>query len=126
MSTITIPKIVELVNTTRHHQIRQGHTHRFIDLMFVTVGERLFCRRYTYSEPSWRSAFIKNTVGQIKLDGKVIDVKGLVPHDLDKINPLVNKAYEEALKRYGATYLLDGAIDHRAQESTMEMIPVIT
>ncbi len=123
MSTRSIQEVIELVNQTRHHQIRQGHTHRFIDLMFVTVGERVFCRRYTYSEPSWRSAFIENSIGQIKLGSEVVDVDGVIPHDLGEVNPLVNKAYEVALKKYGASYLLDGAIDNRAQESTMEMIP---
>lgn len=121
----TKQQVADLVNDTRHHQIRQGHTHRFIDLMFVAVGQRIFCRRYTYSEPSWRTAFINDPVGQIKLGGTTVDVKGFIPEDLEEINPLVNRAYEKALQKLGASYLLSGAIETRAQASTMEMIPVL-
>lgn len=121
----TKQQVADLVNDTRHHQIRQGHTHRFIDLMFVAVGQRIFCRRYTYSEPSWRTAFINDPVGQIKLGGTTVDVQGFIPEYLDEINPLVNRAYEKALQKLGASYLLSGAIETRAQASTMEMIPVL-
>ncbi|MDE0697017.1 MAG: hypothetical protein OXH76_14430 [Boseongicola sp.] len=38
-----------LVERALSHEIRAGYTHRFITLMFVTVGDRVFCRRYTYS-----------------------------------------------------------------------------
>ena len=124
MTISTKQQVSELVTHTRHHQIRQGHTHRFIDLMYVAVGDRIFCRRYTYSEPSWRTAFIQDPIGQIKLDGTIVDVRGIIPEDLDDINPLVNQAYDVALKRLGASYLLAGAIDSRALASTMEMIPV--
>ena len=61
----------ELVNQTRIHEIRAGYTHRFIRLIFVTVDDRVFCRRYQYSEPSWHSVFLSNPGGQIRLEGIV-------------------------------------------------------
>ena len=60
-------ELAELVNHSLKHQIRAGFTHRFIDIVFVTVGNRVFCRRYTYGEPSWHSAFLADPAGQIKL-----------------------------------------------------------
>lgn len=89
--------------------------------MFVTVGDRVFCRRYQYGERSWRDVFLGDPDGQVWLDGAVVDIEGRVPHDLDTINPLVNDAYAEALRRLGASFMLAGAIDDRAMASTMEM-----
>ena len=82
----------------------------------------MFCRRYTYNEPSWYSAFVKDPAGQVKLDKTIVDVNGRIPPDLDTINPQVNKAYEAKLKQLGASYMLDGAIEPRAQASTFELI----
>lgn len=125
MTLHTKQEVADLVNHSMHHQIRQGHTHRFIDLMFVAVDERIFCRRYTYSEPSWRTAFIQDQAGQIKLDRTIVNVQGIIPEDLDEINTLVDQAYADALEQRGASYLLPGATDSRALASTMEMIPLL-
>ena len=124
MALNTKQQVADLVNHSVKHQIRQGHTHRFIDLLFVAVDDRIFCRRYTYREPSWHTAFIQDPTGQIKLDKTIVDVHGVVPDDLDEINPLVNQAYETKLKQLGASYMIAGAIEPRAQASTMEVIPV--
>ena len=113
--------LADLVNYSVHHEIRQGYTHRFITLMFVTVGERVFCRRYTYNEPSWYSAFLDDPEGQVKLDKTVVDVMGAVPEDLDEINPKVNEAYAKALKKLGASHMLAGATEPRALASTFEL-----
>jgi len=110
------------VSQSLKHQIRAGYTHRFIDLMFVTVGERVFCRRYTFGEPSWHGAFLANPEGQVRLDKTVVNVEARVPTDLDEINPAVDEAYAEALKTLGATYLLAGATEPRAHASTLELV----
>lgn len=122
MTPVTQQQLADLVNRSVRHEIRAGYTHRFINLMFVTVGERVFCRRYTYTEPSWYSAFIKDPAGQVKLDKTIVDVIGRIPPDLDDINPEVNKAYEAKLKQLGASYMLAGAIEPRAQASTFELV----
>ena len=89
--------------------------------MFVTVGERVFCRRYTYGEPSWHSVFRTDPAGQVKLDKTVVNIEARVPHDLDEVVPHVDQAYADALKRLGASFMLAGATERRAQESTMEV-----
>lgn len=114
-------ELAALVNLTRKHEIRAGYSHRFIDLMFVTVGERVFCRRYSYNEPSWHSAFRSDPVGQVRLDGTVADITASLPEDYAAIIPEVDKAYANALKRLGASFLLAGATDRRAQGSTLEI-----
>lgn len=118
----TQQQFADLVNHSVRHEIRAGYTHRFVTLLFVTVNERVFCRRYTYNEPSWYSAFAKDPAGQVKLDKTVVDIIGRIPPDLDTINPQVNKAYEAKLKQLGASYMLAGAIEARAQASTFELL----
>jgi hypothetical protein len=114
-------EMARLVDQTIHHQIRAGRTHRFIDILFVTVDDRVFCRRYTYGERSWRDVFLSDPDGQLSLDGAVVDIEGRVPDDLDAINTLVNAAYRARLDRIGARWMVDGAVEERAMASTMEM-----
>lgn len=118
----TQQQFANLVNHSIQHEIRAGTTHRFITLLFVTVNERVFCRRYTYREPSWYSAFAQDPAGQVKLDKTIVDIIGRVPADLDDINPQVNQAYEAKLKQLGASYMLAGAVEPRAQASTFELV----
>lgn len=113
--------MADQVNTALRHEIRAGYTHRFINLMFVTVGERVFCRRYTYSEPSWHSAFRADPAGQIKLDKTVVNIEARIPEDFDEIVPAIDQAYAESLKKLGASFMLAGAVEPRAQESTLEL-----
>lgn len=110
-----------LVERALSHEVRAGYTHRFITLMFVTVGDRVFCRRYTYSEPSWHSAFRADPAGQVKLDKTVVNIDAHVPDDLDDVLPAVDQAYADKLKRLGASFMLAGAVEPRAQASTIEI-----
>ncbi|MEM7158585.1 MAG: hypothetical protein AAF799_37440 [Myxococcota bacterium] len=109
------------VDATVLHQIRAGRTHRFIDILFVTVDDRVFCRRYTYGERSWRDVFLRDPDGQVALNRRIVDIEARVPEDLDTINPRVNAAYEAALQRIGANWMLAGAVEQRAMDSTMEI-----
>lgn len=114
-------ELADLVDNSLKHEIRAGYTHRFITLMFVTVGERVFCRRYTYGEPSWHSVFQTDPAGQVKLDKTIVNIEARVPRDLDEIVPDVDQAYADALKKLGASYMLAGATEPRARLSTMEI-----
>ncbi|WOO40578.1 DUF2255 family protein [Rubellicoccus peritrichatus] len=114
--------LADLVNGSLKHEIRAGYTHRFIPILFVTVGDRVFCRRYTYGEPSWHSAFRADPPGQIKLDKTIVNIEGRVPADLNDKKPAIDQAYADKLKKLGARFMLAGAIESRAQESTMELI----
>lgn len=89
--------------------------------MFVTVDDRVFCRRYTYSEPSWRTVFLEDPDGQVRLDGVTVDIEARVPTDLDDINLSVNQAYVRALERLGVPSMTAGATNARAMASTMEI-----
>lgn len=114
--------MAKMVNDALSHKIRAGFTHRFITLMFVVVGDRVFCRRYSYSEPSWHSAFQSDPKGQIKLDKTIVNIKARIPHDFDEVISAVDDAYAAKLKQLGASFMLDGAIEPRAQESTIELL----
>ena len=114
-------ELAALVDNSLKHEIRAGYTHRFITLMFVTVGERVFCRRYAYGEPSWHSVFQSDPPGQVKLDKTVVNIEARVPQDLDDIVPDLDQAYADALRNLGASYMLAGATEPRARESTMEV-----
>lgn len=114
-------ELADLVNRTRLHEIRAGYEHRFIRLMFVTVGNRVFCRRYRYTEPSWHSVFLSEPDGQIRLDGTVANITAAVPQDMDVIIPEVDQAYADALRKLGASFMLAGSVEQRAQQSTLEI-----
>lgn len=114
-------ELADLVRSSLTHEIRAGFSHRFITILFVTVGQRVFCRRYTYGDPSWRSVFLANPAGQITLDKTVVNIEARVPQDLDDIIPAIDQAYAATLKQLGASFMLAGAIESRAQESTMEL-----
>ena len=113
-------ELADLVDNSPKHEIRAGYPHRFITLMSVTVGERVFCRRHTCGEPSWHSVFQAEPAGQVKLDKTVVDIEARVPQDLDEIVPDVDRAYAGALKKLRASYMFAGATEPRAQESTLE------
>ena len=114
-------ELASLVESSLRHEIRAGYTHRFITLMFVTVGDRVFCRRYSYGEPSWHGVFLKAPEGQVKLDKTVVNITAGVPGDMDDIIPGVDRAYAARLKHLGARFLLAGATEPRAQASTLEL-----
>jgi len=115
-------QLADLVNKALKQQIRAGYSHRFIDLMFVCVGERVFCRRYQYSEPSWHSVFLTNSEGQLTLDKTVINIRAQAPSDLELINPVIDQAYFAALKKMGARFLSPGVAAQRAHQSTLEIL----
>lgn len=119
----TQQKLADMVNDALVHEIRAGFTHRFIPLLFVTVGSRVFCRRYTYSEPSWHSAFVLGSPqGQIKLDKTVVNIEAHVPYDMEDVLSQVDNAYAKKLRQLGARFMLAGATEQRAQESTIEIM----
>ncbi|WP_168206453.1 DUF2255 family protein [Labrenzia sp. PHM005] len=113
--------LAKLVDHALAHEIRAGFTHRFITLLFVTVDERVFCRRYQYTEPSWHGVFLNDPAGQVKLDKTVVTINAHVPNDLASILPAIDAAYAGKLEQLGARFLLDGAIEPRAQQSTLEL-----
>lgn len=113
--------LARLVGKTFHHEIRAGYEHRFIRLMFVTVGDRVFCRQYQFSQRSWRDVFLSNPEGQVRLDNTIANIHAHEPEDYDQIIPAVDQAYADALRKIGASFLLSGSIEPRAQESTMEI-----
>lgn len=112
-------QVLKLVKETEYQKIRAGETHRFIDTSIVVAEDRLFVRQYSFRKRSWYTAFLDDPNGAIKCGDTVIKVQGVVPTDLDEINPKINEAY---LEKYGhAAQMMTGA---RHMASTMELIPV--
>jgi hypothetical protein len=114
--------LADRVRASRSHKIRAGTAHRFIVTSFVAVGERVFCRRYSFGEPSWHSAFLADPVGQISLDGDLVDVLGGTPDDLESINPAVNDAYIAKLTAQGAQSWISWVREPRVMASTLELM----
>lgn len=117
----TQAELARLVENTFHHEIRAGYEHRFIRLMFVTVGDRVFCRQYQFSQRSWRDVFLSNPEGQVRLDDTIANIDAREPADYDQIIPAVDRAYADTLRKIGASFLLTGSIEPKAQKSTMEV-----
>lgn len=120
---MTIQDISKLVNAHKVHQIRCGD-HRFVDITIVATEGRFFVRQYKFGKRSWYHAFLKNSEGAIKIKDTIIPIDGVVPHDLDEINPKVNKAYFKLLSiLYPLMRLTYNRKKHEA--STLELIPKI-
>lgn len=118
---MTIETISKLVKKSWVHQIRCGD-HRFIDITIVDAGGRFFVRQYKFGKRSWYHAFLENSDGAMKLGDVVIPIKGVVPKDLEAINPKVNKAY---FRKMSIVYwLMRLTYDRKKHEaSTLELIP---
>ena len=119
---MTVAELEKQVKGQKVHQIRAGRTHRFIDITIVSTEGRFFIRQYKFGKKSWYDAFLADPDGQMKIGDAVIDIDGVVPADLDEINPKVNKAYRKLLGLiYPAMRLIFDTKKHEA--STLELIP---
>ena len=121
---MTIQEITELVNADNVHQIRSGNKHRFIDITIVETEGRFFVRQYKFGKKSWYHAFQDTPEGEMKYKDTVIPIVGRIPHDLDQINPKVNKAYK---KKLGLIYSIMklGFSTEKHEASTLELVPLI-
>lgn len=126
MMDISLSDVLRLAKATELPQIRAGNTHAFNDIWIVVAQGRLFCRQYDFSERSWYTAFLNDPAGAVKFGETVVEVRGVVPADLDAINPAVNQAY---IDKY------DGNADYptiaremtgsRFMARTMELVPML-
>lgn len=119
---MTLEQLSKLVASLRVHQIRAGHTHRFIDISIVEVDGRFFVRQYQFGSRSWRDAFLADPSGDMKCGETVVQVLGVVPDDLDAINPRVTKAFH---RKYPVIYpaMRLGFSTKQHEASTIELIP---
>lgn len=118
---MTIEEIARNVDASNVHQIRCGD-HRFIDITIVHTEGRFFVRQYKFGKRSWYDAFLNHPDGAMKLGNTEIPIDGVVPSDLDEINPKVTKAY---LKKMGLIYraMRLGFDTKKHEASTLELIP---
>jgi hypothetical protein len=126
MMDVSLSDVLRLAQATELPQIRAGNTHAFNDIWIVVAQRRLFCRQYDFLERSWYTAFLNDPAGAVKFGERVVEVRGVVPADLDAINPDVNQAY---IDKY------DGNADYptiaremtgaRFMARTMELVPVV-
>jgi len=121
---MNIKELSKLINSKWVHQIRAGKHHRFVDISIVEADGRFFVRQYKFGKCSWYDAFLKNPDGAIKIKDTIIPIDGIVPEDLDEINPKVNNAY---FKKMNIIYwLMRLTYDRKKHESsTLELIPKI-
>lgn len=118
---MTKKDIINQVNNKWVHQIRCGN-HRFIDISIVEAEGRFFVRQYKFGKRSWYHAFLDNPVGDMKLGDLIVPINGVVPHDLDDINPKVNKAFFK--KMHIVYWLMRLTYNRKKHEaSTLELIP---
>lgn len=118
---MTLEELVEKVQSKKVHQIRCGD-HRFIDITIVSTEGRFFVRQYKFGKRSWYHAFLENSDGAMKIGDTIVPIDGVVPSDLDEVNPKVNKAYRKLLGLiYPAMRLTYDTDKHEA--STLELIP---
>ena len=120
----TINEISKLVEANNVLQIRSGDKHRFVDITIVEAEGRFFVRQYKFGARSWYHAFLEEPNGAIKHGEAIFPVKGVVPEDLEQINPAVTKAF---LKKLGLIYrtMRLGFDTKKHEASTLELIPIV-
>lgn len=118
---MTIQEIAKHINSSNVDQIRCGD-HRFIDITIVETQCRFFVRQYKFGKRSWYNAFLEHSDGAMKLRDTVIPIDGVVPSDLDEINPKVTQAYIDKLGVIYRTMRL-GFSTKKHEASTLELIP---
>ncbi|UTW62465.1 hypothetical protein KFE98_21100 [bacterium SCSIO 12741] len=118
---MTKQEMIKRVDAKWVHQIRCGD-HRFIDITIVQTEGRFFVRQYKFGGRSWYHAFLDHSEGAMKLGDEVVPIDGVVPTDLESINPKVNKAY---FRKMNIMYwLMRLTYDRKKHEaSTLELIP---
>ena len=121
---MSIQELSKLIKSKWVHQIRAGEKHRFVDITIVEAEGRFFVRQYKFGKKSWYDAFLKISDGAIKIRETIVPIDGVVPKDLDRINPKVNKAY---FKKMNILYPLMRLTYNRKKHeaSTLELIPKI-
>ncbi len=118
---MTIQEIAKEVNKRKVHQIRCGD-HRFIDITIVETEGRFFVRQYKFGKRSWYHAFLESSDGAMKAGDLMVPIDGVVPIDLEEVNPKVNRAYFRKLNiLYPLMRLTYNRKKHEA--STLELIP---
>lgn len=115
-------QLIDIVKKLKLHQIRSGTTHRFVDISIVETQGRFFVRQYKFGAGSWRDAFLGEPNGEMRCGDLVVPIKGIVPDDLNEINPAVTRAF---WKKYHLIYALMqlGFNRKRHQSSTIELVP---
>jgi len=126
MTNLSHDDVLQLAHDTELPQIRAGHSHAFNDIWIVVADGRLFCRQYDLSEHSWYTSFLDDPAGAVQFGETIVEVRGVVPADLNEINAAVNQAY---LDKY------DGNTDYptiaremtgqRFMARTMELVPEV-
>ena len=89
-------ELIRKIDQAKTCQIKVGEHHGFRDIWLVVVGDRLFCRQYSFSKKSWRQALLDQSADEmayLKVDGAVATISGKIPDDLDTIITQVNQAY---------------------------------
>lgn len=119
---MNLKDIEKIIKGQKAHQIRAGRTHRFVDITIVSTEGRFFVRQYKFGQKSWYDTFLMDADGQLKIGDIIIDIDGVVPSDLESINPKINKAYTKLLGLiYPIMRLTYNTKKHEA--STIELVP---
>ena len=120
---MTYQEMIKYINKAWVSQICCGN-HCFIDITIVATEGRFFVRQYKFGKRSWYHAFLENPEGAMKIGNTIVDIDGVVPTDLEEVNPKVNKAYRKLLGLiYPAMRLTYDTTKHEA--STLELVPNI-
>ncbi|MCT4617280.1 MAG: DUF2255 family protein [Candidatus Gracilibacteria bacterium] len=121
---MNINEIIKLVNASNIHQIRSGTTHKFIDITIVEMDSRFFVRPYKFAKNGWYDAFMENPKGEMKFGDIIVPIDGIIPDNLDELNPKINKAFSKKLPVIYKTMRL--GFDTKKHEAlTLELIPKI-
>jgi len=82
-------------------KIRQGYTHRFIDMWMVIVDKRVFSRSVEGTSTGWYAKFLGDKNGEIQCGDETYQIHGIVPTDVQEFNPRISEAY---LTKYSTIY----------------------
>eukprot|EP01133_Synstelium_polycarpum_P017582 gene17582-20978_t len=119
--------VLEYIHKHNLAGIRAGKDRTtFLNIWMVTLQNRIFARSWGLAEKSWYHSLKEGEQGAIQYGTNVVLVKGIIPHDLDAITPLINAAY---LLKYDTggdnSYYAHGITEPQHIKHTMEFIPLL-
>jgi hypothetical protein len=105
-------------------RIRAGAgTHRFIDIWFVMVDNRVFVRSWSVKPRGWYRTFLREPHGCIQMAQRKIPVR--VAHTRSEpVKAAVDRAYLEKYKTGWEMKYAKDLVREKSRDTTIELVPL--
>jgi hypothetical protein len=116
-------RTVAAVDASKILGIRAGREpHRVIGVWAVVVEGRVFVRSWSLKPRSWFRTFLKDPVGEMHIDGRVVRVRAVLTRS-ERMKDAVSQAYREKYNTPGSVKYVRDLSRTKSRASTTELVP---